>query len=191
MIPVGAFLVEHFYTNAYSIAGERVYNDHVAVIMGLPYLYAIEILTIGLPILFHGLLGVWIALRGEVNLGSQNRFRNWMYVLQRATGAILLLYIAWHVWTTRFAGSHNLFELMASHLSNPLYFAFYVVGVLSATFHFSNGLWSFMVTWGVTVSPKAQKLSTFACAGIFVAMSLVGLNSLLGFTGGAVTFLNP
>lgn len=189
VIPVGAFLVEHLLTNSFALGGETYFNEHVAILTGLPYLYVVEALFIFLPIIFHGILGCTIAFQGQVNVGSQKHCRNGLYLLQRVTGILLLLYISIHVWTTRFSGEENLFRLMQQNLMNPYYFWFYIAGVLSATFHFANGLWGFMITWGITVSVRAQRLSTYACAGLFVALSFVGVNSLLAFMGSAITFL--
>ncbi len=58
---------------------------------------------------------------------------------------------------------------------------FYIVGVLSTIFHFSNGLWSFAVTWGITVSPRSQRIATFVTMGVFVVLSYVGLRAILAF----------
>lgn len=187
VIPVGAFLVEHFITNSFALAGEQSYNEHVEILITLPYLYVIEALFIFLPILFHGLLGMWIVFSAEVNVKSQGWLRNWLYFFQRVTGVFLLAYIAVHVWTTRFAGEENLFQLMVDKVQDPLWMWFYILGVVAATYHFANGLWGFMVTWGITLTPRSQRLSLYACAGVFVVMTFVGLNSLWAFTGNAIT----
>ena len=46
-------------------------------------------------------------------------------------------------------GAEVNFDMMAEIFSNPFMIAFYVVGVISAIFHFANGLWSFAVSWGL------------------------------------------
>jgi succinate dehydrogenase / fumarate reductase cytochrome b subunit len=189
VVPVGAFLVEHFLTNSFALGGEESYNEKVAFLTSLPYLYVIEALFIFLPIIFHGVLGMWIVFSAEVSVARHRYLRNWLYFFQRVSGVFLVAYIAVHVWTTRFAGEENLFRLMEHKLSSPAWLWFYIAGVTAATFHFANGLWGFMVTWGITVSPRAQKWSTYACAGVFLAMTFVGVNALLAFTGDAVTFL--
>lgn len=191
VVPVGAFLINHFIANSFAVRGAESYNHHVEFLRGLPYLYLVEVGLIGIPILFHGLLGLLIVLNGEVNVGSQNRFRNWMYVVQRASGVLLVAFIAVHVWTTRFSGEENLYALMQHKLANPLWFWFYVLGVLSATFHFANGMWGFCVTWGITLSERSQQMSTWLFAGVFVLLSLAGINSLLAFTGTAIQYFNP
>ncbi len=192
VIPVGLFLLNHFYANAYAIKGEEAYNSHAQDILNLPYLFIVELVVIFIPLVFHAALGVLITFSGECNLQGQSWFRNWMYVLQRVSGAFLLIFISIHVFGTRFNPERsNLYELMAQHMTNPYYLAFYILGVMAATFHFSNGLWGFCVTWGVTVSPRSQRISTYACAGLFLVLTFVGVNSLLAFNGGGITFLNP
>jgi len=73
------------------------------------------------------------------------------------------------------------YQTMASHLSNPGYFIFSLVGVLAATFHFSNGLWSFGVTWGILTGPRSQRAAVLACGGIFLALSGMGILALASF----------
>ena len=60
-------------------------------------------------------------------------------------------------------------------------FAFYLVGIISAIFHFANGLWSFLVSWGITVSPRSQVISTYVTIVIFVALSICWGKTLLAF----------
>lgn len=65
--------------------------------------------------------------------------------------------------------------------SNPVYFVLYVIGVIAAVFHFSNGMWSFLVSWGITVGPRAQRVSTYVWMGVFVVMSAMFIMSLTAF----------
>ena len=192
IVPVGAFVVEHFYTNAYAIMGEEMFTEKVVALNQLPYLYVIEIGLIGLPILFHAALGIVISFEGSVSVGSYRYARNWLYAIQRATGMFLVVFIAVHVSLTRFSGTDpaDLFGHMSAYLVHPGMFAFYLAGVLAASFHFGNGIWGFLVSWGILTNPRSQRAMTWVCMGIFAAMSLVGVNSLLAFVDLHVGFLN-
>jgi succinate dehydrogenase / fumarate reductase cytochrome b subunit len=191
ILPVGAFVLEHFYTNSYSVKGAEMFNEKVAALNDLPYLYLLEIGLIGIPILFHAVLGVVITFEGSTNLRAHPTARNWFYVLQRASGMFLVVFIAVHVTLTRFSGTppDRLFEHMASYLHSPLMFAFYVLGVLAVSFHFGNGVWGFLVTWGLITSPRSQRIMTWVSMGMVAILSFVGINSLLGFLDLSVGFL--
>lgn len=107
-----------------------------------------------------------------------------MFLVQRVTGVITLIFIAWHVWETRVQaalGQEVNFNMMADILSSPFMVAFYLVGVLSAVFHFANGLWSFFVSWGLTVSPRSQKISTYVTMAVFVALAIVSVRTIFAF----------
>ncbi|MNN74886.1 Succinate dehydrogenase cytochrome b558 subunit [compost metagenome] len=65
--------------------------------------------------------------------------------------------------------------------TQPLLLAVYVIGVVAACFHFSNGLWSFLISWGVTVGPRSQKVSSVLCLGLFVIVTSMFLLSLFTF----------
>src|SRR5262245_24226460 len=104
VFPIGAFLLEHFYTNSWAIKGPELFNEHVAALNSLPYLYVLEIGFIGLPILFHGILGLALSFERQRAPGSGAYARYRLYILQRASGIFLLLFIGVHVALTRFSG---------------------------------------------------------------------------------------
>jgi succinate dehydrogenase / fumarate reductase cytochrome b subunit len=150
----------------------------------LPFRYVLETVIIYLPLLFHAIYGLYIAFTAKNNTSRFGFFRNWMFLLQRITGVITLIFIAWHLWETRIAaafGNEVNFQMMQDILSSPFMFGFYVVGIISAIFHFANGLWSFMVSWGITVSPRSQVIATYVTIVIFLALSYVGISTLLAF----------
>ena len=70
---------------------------------------------------------------------------------------------------------------MRSTIANPWLYAFYLAGILSATFHLANGLWSFAIVWGITVGPRAQRRMAAVSAVVFVVLSVIGLRSIAAF----------
>ncbi|MBM7096531.1 MULTISPECIES: succinate dehydrogenase cytochrome b558 subunit [Alteribacter] len=184
VIPVGIFLLVHLGVNYFSVRGEESYNQAVAFMEGLPMRYAMEIFVIFLPILFHAIYGLYIAFQARHNTGTYSYFRNWMFRLQRTTGVITLIFVAWHVWETRIAaalGQEVNFDMMADIVANPVALIAYIIGITATTFHFANGLWSFAITWGITVSPRSQQISTYVTLGVFVLLTYVGIRSILAF----------
>lgn len=184
VIPVGLFLVVHLVINHFATGGEKSFNKAVNFMESLPFLLFLEIVLIFLPLLYHAIYGLYIAFTAKPNNGRMGYFRNWMFLLQRITGVITLIFVAWHVWETRIAyalGASLNFQMMAHILSSPFMFWFYLVGIICTIFHFSNGLWSFCVSWGITVTPRSQVISTYVTLIIFVLLSIVGIQDLLAF----------
>jgi len=58
----------------------------------------------------------------------------------------------------------------------------YAVGILACVYHFANGLWTAGITWGIWTTPKSQRRADFVCGGIGVALAVVGLSALAGFS---------
>ncbi|MEW9675450.1 succinate dehydrogenase cytochrome b558 subunit [Lentibacillus sp. L22] len=188
VIPVGLFLIVHLVVNYFAVYGEESFNKASEFMESLPFLIVLEFVLIYLPILFHAILGVYIVFVSKNNYTKYGYFRNWMYFLQRVTGIITFIYIVWHVWETRiqiWLGNASLdFSLMENILSNPVMFWVYIIGLISTTFHFANGLWSFLVSWGFTQSPRSQKIATYVTLIIFLVISYIGVRSLLTFAYG-------
>lgn len=185
ILPVGLFLITHLSVNYSAVRGEEAYNQAANFMGNLPFRYVLEAFMIFLPLFYHGVYGLYIAFQSKNNTKRYSYFRNWMFRLQRITGVLLIIFIAWHVWETRIAaalGATVDFKMMENIVSNPFILAFYLVGIVSATFHFANGLWSFLITWGITVSPLSQKVSTYITLSIFLALSYIGVSAILAFT---------
>ncbi|KSU63909.1 succinate dehydrogenase [[Bacillus] enclensis] len=184
VIPVGLFLTQHLVVNHFATGGEESFNQAAHFMESLPFRYFLEIFIIFLPLYFHAIYGIYIAFTSKNNATKFGYFRNWMFLLQRVSGVITFIFVTWHVWETRVAaafGAEVNFQMMENILSNPLMLGFYVIGVLSTIFHFANGLWSFCVSWGITVTPRSQLIATYVTIGIFVALSVVGMRAIFAF----------
>ena len=185
MLPVGLFLVQHFFSNSYILLSDRAFNDHSRFLTSLPMVVLLELGLIYLPILLHAGLGLAVIYRGDNNFTSYGMFRNWMFFLQRLSGILALAFIVTHSYTTRIqsylGGTEVTATAMRERLADPFWFWFYFAGIVLTVFHFSNGLWSFLITWGITVSRKAQQVSGALTMGFFVAMGLWGIRILLQF----------
>ncbi|KAB8138191.1 succinate dehydrogenase [Gracilibacillus oryzae] len=185
VVPIGIFLVQHLIVNHFAVYGPESFNKAAHFMESLPFRYALELFVIFLPILFHAVLGVYIVFVAKNNVRRYGFFRNWMFYLQRITGIITLIFIVWHVWQTRVQiGLGNVeldYSLMEDILASPVMFWFYVLGVVSTTFHFANGLWSFLVSWGIVVSPRSQKIATYATLLVFLAVTYIGIRALFAF----------
>lgn len=189
VIPVGFFLVEHLLTNYKALDGPQAFIDQVYWLNSLPLVLFLEIFGIWIPIAYHAIYGLYVAYQSRNNVTNYSYFRNQMFFLQRMSGIVTFIFICWHFFETRFQvaiGSiehGDLGSTMHGVATNPWMFAFYAIGIVSSVFHFSNGMWSFLVSWGITVGPRAQRVSTYVWMAVFVIMSTMFLLSLSAFTG--------
>jgi succinate dehydrogenase / fumarate reductase cytochrome b subunit len=184
IVPIGGFVAFHFYENYSALRGAEHYNEVAHALQVLPFALALEIAVIIVPILFHGIYGLFVTATASPN--DKSYMRNWMYNLQRVSGVILFAYILFHLWTTRFVNvAHhedvNLFATMQGVVHNRWLLAFTILGILSATFHLANGIWSFSIVWGITVSARSQRLMQYASIVVFVILSYIGVRAIFAF----------
>lgn len=185
VVPITIFVVQHLIINHFIVYGEERFNK-VAQFMGnLPFVLALEIFVIYLPILFHAILGVYIVFVARNNVKRYGFFRNWMFYLQRITGIITLIFIVWHVWQTRvqvaLGNAEVNAQLMENILSQPFYFWFYIISILAVVFHLANGLWGFAVSWGIAQSPRSQQVITYFTVIVFLVVSYIGIRTIIEF----------
>ncbi|MBI4208743.1 MAG: succinate dehydrogenase [Deltaproteobacteria bacterium] len=185
ILPIGAYVVFHFFQNSYAQHGPERYNEVVHALQGIPYRFILELGVIALPILYHALYGFAILRWGAPNVRAYPYLANWRYVFQRLTGVVALAYIVFHVYRTTMQdylyGREVNFQLMAIDLSQPWIFLCYAIGIVCVAYHFGNGLWSFLITWGITRGERAQRVSSLICLGIFVSMAVWGIHILTRF----------
>lgn len=188
IFPVGAFLIEHFVSNFYATNGAKAYNHQVEFLTSLPAVVGLEVAFIYIPLLYHSLYGFYIWYRGESNVGDYTFVGNWFYSAQRWTGALAFFYMAYHTLTMRFTGHHLIgdpgFAFTKVHnelVGNPLIVAFYVVGIVAASWHFGAGLWLFLAKWGIVTGDQSRRRFAYVCAAIGVVFVVLGLAALSAF----------
>jgi succinate dehydrogenase / fumarate reductase, cytochrome b subunit len=187
VVPIGAFLLEHFVSNVEAFKGPLAYGKQVEFLNGLPGVLLLELFFIWIPILYHGLYGIYIWYEGESNLAAYPWSGNWLYSSQRWTGIVALIYMVQHTYYLRFTGVHlpthpmQAFAKVQGEFQNPWMVLFYAVGIIAASWHFSYGLWLFAAKWGITIGEKARRRFGFVCAALALGLILMGAASLYGF----------
>ena len=201
----GGYICLHLLINATLIEGSRydgvptVFQQQVDKIHSLPFLGAIAFTLILLPIIYHTIYGIYITITGQPNVANYPYTKNWLYTMQRVTAVILVLFIAFHYLGFKgfFGGElgarltfvpvddpatpySEATQSTINHLRSTWWVTFivYPIGVLAATFHLSNGFWAAGVTWGLTVTKKAQQRWGALCIGLFLFTTACGFTAL-------------
>lgn len=194
VLPLGVFLTMHLATNASVLGGPEAFQRNVDRIHSLePFLVPIEVFGIFLPVAFHAILGVRIWWTSESNLRYYPYADNIRYTLQRVAGLIALAFILYHLWHMHWLGrpfGGNAFSPVepfaavtaGGAIQRAWWIApWYAVGITCACYHFANGLWTFLISWGVTIGPNAQRKAGYACAAVGLAVASLGLAALWRF----------
>jgi len=187
IVPIGLFLLEHFISNAEAFKGPDAYGAQVKFLNSLPFVIGLELFGIWIPILYHGLYGVWIWWRGDSNVADYPWTGNWLYTAQRWTGIIALAFMAQHTYYLRFTGTvlgehpELSFAKVQHEFQNPWMIAFYAVGIIAASWHFAYGLWLFAAKWGITTGEKARRRLGYVCLLLALGLVSIGAASMYGF----------
>ena len=182
IVPVGAFLAEHFWSNSAALVSAPKYDEVSRDLQTIPFRPFVEWGFIFLPMLYHGLYGIYIWLRGDSNVSSYPWVKNWLYSLQRYTGLIAFVYIGWHLYTERWVThGRSTYENVAQDLSSPYFLLFMVIGVMASSFHLGAGIWNFLCKWGLAATVQAQRAAGRLGVLVAVLFSLVGVLILASF----------
>jgi succinate dehydrogenase / fumarate reductase cytochrome b subunit len=193
IVPLGLFLLEHFYTNSKALSGAGEFNDAVRDLQSIPYILFIEIGGIFIPLIYHAVYGLVITMEARPNNLAYPYPRNWFYTIQRITGLILFFFITFHVLNFRFGLIPGLntvsvahepgraFEIVEREFHMIPIFLVYLVGITATVWHLANGIWLFLVDWGITIGERAQRLTGYACIAFGIFLLLVGINAAVAF----------
>ncbi len=196
IMPLGIFLLEHFYTNSKALTGAADFNNAVKDLQSIPYILFVEIGGIFIPLIYHAVYGLVITVEARPNNLNYPYSRNWFYTIQRVTGIILFFFITFHVLNFRFGlipwlnnlsvarNPDQAFAVVSREFSIVPIFIVYVVGITSTVWHLANGIWLFLVDWGITIGERAQRLTGYACIAFGALLLAVGINA-------AVAFIHP
>jgi succinate dehydrogenase cytochrome b subunit len=193
IVPLGIFLLEHFYTNSKALSGPADFNEAVKDLQSIPYILFVEICGIFIPLIYHAVYGLVITWEARPNNLDYPYPRNWFYLIQRITGVILFFFITFHVLNFRFGLIPGLNTISVAHSPNQAFdivsrefrlipiFLIYMIGITATVWHFANGIWLFMVDWGITIGERAQRLTGYACIAFGAVLLLVGINAAVAF----------
>lgn len=182
IIPVGIFLLFHLTLNStVFFGGIGTYEIVIRGMKSIPLIEVAEIVIIAIPIIFHGIYGIWIVYLAKNNVLNYTYYRNWAFYLQRITAVITLIFLIFHVYALRLTVSEpiSVINTLVNTLQNPLYFALYIIGVISAIYHFANGFFTFLITWGIAIGDHSQNFFNKLTIVLFVVLGVLGV-SILG-----------
>ena len=193
IVPLGLFLLEHFYTNSKALSGAADFNNAVKDLQSIPYIIFVEIGGIFIPLIYHAVYGLVITMEARPNNLAYPYARNWFYTIQRITGIVLFFFITFHLLNFRFGLVPGLNTMSVAHHPDEAFnivarefriipiFIIYMVGITATVWHLANGIWLFLVDWGITIGERAQRLTGYACIAIGVLLLLVGINAAVAF----------
>ncbi len=189
IVPVGLFLLEHAFTNSMAFFyGPEEFNENVLFLQSLPFVLFLEVFGIWIPILVHAGIGIYIWIFGLANVQHYGYLRNWLYSLQRWSGVITLIFVLYHVYKLRIEWvfttdmKHIQFDYVNAYFQTTWHVIFYFIGVAASVFHFANGVWNFLVKWGITIGPRSQAVSGYICTALGIVVFLFFIGSLFAFT---------
>jgi succinate dehydrogenase / fumarate reductase cytochrome b subunit len=78
------------------------------------------------------------------------------------------------------ANSFGLAELLMVRetFKMPIMIALYTIFVLAACFHAFNGLWTFMISWGITLTQRAQRHMLSFATFLMILIAFLGLSAI-------------
>jgi succinate dehydrogenase cytochrome b subunit len=190
----GGFVIFHLLVNATMVEGYRegaaqtVYQKQVNYIHSIPFLALTEWVFIYLPIIYHTVYGLWLTYEGQPNINQYPYGKNIFYFFQRLSALVLAAFILFHVTAMKGWWSQSLkfdpwhaTETTVNHLSASWFIGWFIypVGILAACYHLANGFWAAAISWGLTVTAKAQRRWGWICFGLFLFTFACGMTALV------------
>ena len=181
IVPIGIFLCLHLTLNSSAILGVDAWSAVIDGMRNVPFIILGELFIIAVPILFHAIYGFYIVYLSDMPLLRYQYVKNWMFILQRVTAVITTIFVIDHVLFVRILTDSTLdvMSAMANALHTPVGFILELIGIWASIFHFTNGIFTFLVTWGVLQGDRVQKVVSFLTMLLCSALCLLALIILI------------
>lgn len=187
--PLGIYVIVHLWTNLSVLGGAYAFEQALSQSRNHPAMIVLEWL-LGIAFVFHMGVGFWLMRKWRPNNLQVRTFSNLKFLLQRISGIGLSFFLVAHVINARILpayrveGGFETFDGLQDALYAerfPITFIVYFLGLLGVAYHLANGLWSFLITWGVVVTPRAQRYAQIASYIVFFVICLMSGLILYGF----------
>ena len=91
LVVLGMVLFEHIFTNSMAMLGPQGLNTALEMmeLIPKPIFLGLELGGIAIPLLFHGIYGIYIALQANNNPRRFGYLRNWNFTLSALDGLVL------------------------------------------------------------------------------------------------------
>jgi succinate dehydrogenase / fumarate reductase cytochrome b subunit len=197
MMPLTAFFALHLWINARATQGRRAYETWAHALQSIPGRAVVETAFIALPLAFHAVYGVLVALDRVPGYPEPPHAHPWSRSMERATGIGALLFIVFHVVAIRlplltgelFADDLHprLVEQLSttSSLGVPVAAVLYLLGLAASAYHLANGVSRFCLRAGMGATPRARRFISISCTLLGSVSFFVGANTVVYFATGA------
>ena len=181
IVPIGIFLCLHLTLNSSAIFGVDAWSAVIDGMRSVPFIILGELFIIAIPILFHAVYGFYIVYLSDMPLLRYQYVKNWLFILQRVTAVITTIFVIYHVLFVRILTDSTLdvMSAMANALQTPVGFILELIGIWASIYHFTNGIFTFLVTWGVLQGDRIQKVVSFLTMLLCAALCLLALIILI------------
>ncbi len=167
LLPAGLFLFFHF-----SGIGLNIFKANPAAVL----------LLFWIPFLYHILYGVRIIAHGDLDDqetyqrlgmvylfridGKYKYYRNYLYLFQRVTAYVIVIFVILHLSALR---------SYPGWIHARWYQIVFLAGIVSASFHFSNGMFGLLSNWGIITGEKAHKGVLVITFVLFLVLCILGI----------------
>jgi succinate dehydrogenase / fumarate reductase cytochrome b subunit len=160
--PLGVWTVNHIWDNLAAFRGAEAWQNAVTE-HPHPLAHAATLVVVLLPLVLHTAWGL-ARLRGvRPNNVRYPYFSNFRYLLQRVSALGVLFFLGAHIWLAMlrprlfFGHAETFADLSHQMRHHAPTLVVYLLGTLGVAYHLANGIATFAMGWGLSVSRKALR----------------------------------
>jgi succinate dehydrogenase / fumarate reductase cytochrome b subunit len=196
VVPVGAFVLVHLWTNSRALAGARAFGEGFSTATNTPLFLFLEVATLHVPLAYHAIYGFALVVKGTTRSGRSESITS-AKLLDRVSSVCALAFIVYHVWQFRVSIARgtmrrsDYFAVLCDTLSStsnlgiPVAASLYLLGLAATSYHFAYGLAGLPSSWGIRVPERYSRWTLGASATVGVIVFLVGASTVLYFATGS------
>lgn len=196
-IALGAFLTEHLVVHGSALGGSSTYDAVAGTLARSPVAAAAELVLVALPLTAHALTGLHLLRSEPANAAEVAGYGDRRRLLaQRLGGAVVALFVVFHLWDVRFQRlffglpAEALHTRLAARLSStwlgiPWLALFHLLGIAASVFYVANGLLATAARWERAKPEAARRRLRATVIALAVALFTLGAATVVGLATGS------
>jgi succinate dehydrogenase / fumarate reductase cytochrome b subunit len=195
ILPLGVWTLLHLWANLAVYSGAHAWQDDVTAHASVASQWLVSFFVL-VPLAWHTVWGIARMLRSRPAVANHG-FSNLRYLVQRLAAIGLFFFLGAHLYLAWLKprileGRAESFRDLAAHMHHHLPTTIvYTLGVLAIAYHLANGVWSFCMGWGITVSRTSQDWMERVLVVLFALLLVIGWAAVYGLYRAGAVFPPP
>lgn len=182
---LAAYLISFLIPYSSILASEDSFNKTVSFFAHIPFWNIFEFVFLFTPIVFCTVVFLTILSSSQFNVFYYPYYKNWMFSLERVCNLILIPFIGYHLYVSKFlflfTNQYADYSYMKKIIDPIGIKSFYILGIICLSIYIGIALSRMLFIWGITATRKSRDWTSIVMWVVSIVIAAWGLTIIFAF----------